>query len=237
MAWPGNTVTSTISGRASTSTLAVSPKDTPPATAEMVLAPGLLERKLPLAIPCSSVTGGCAIILAVPVALSTTSAPDTAFPNASRAATLTTLFSPARTLAGVASIEERDGSTGPGRTSAWNSTEAPGMATALARSVSVPTSVPRVHEVTEAVPSAPVVTVRGTTVPLPLETVKSTLTPATRLPIASRTTTVGAIATVLPASACWPSPASSRSRAATPEATGKAPLSAGGRPSAVAVST
>src|SRR5439155_7946909 len=78
----------------------------------------------------------------------------------------------------------------------------------VAVSVFGPAVVPSVHEVTAAIPLAPVVTgVVGVTEPPPDATANVTLTPPTGLPCASRTITEGATGTAVPAVADWPSPA------------------------------
>src|SRR5207247_2593243 len=71
-------------------------------------------------------------------------------------------------------------------------------------SVFVPAVVPTAHEVTAAIPSAPVVTgVVGVTVPPPDATANVTATPATGFPFASCTITDGPTATAVPAVADW----------------------------------
>src|SRR5213596_4121905 len=67
-----------------------------------------------------------------------------------------------------------------------------------------PAVVPSVHEVTAAIPSAPVVTgVVGVTEPPPDATANVTATPATGFPFASCTITDGPTATAVPAVADW----------------------------------
>src|SRR5690349_9376897 len=79
---------------------------------------------------------------------------------------------------------------------------------ALAVSVFGPALVPRVHEVTAAIPLAPVVTaVVGATVPPPDATANVTATPATGLLFASRTITDGGVATAVFTVAVWLLPA------------------------------
>ena len=76
---------------------------------------------------------------------------------------------------------------------------------------------PSVHDVTAAIPFAPVVTgVVGVTVPPPEATANVTATPATALPLASRTTTEGFTGTAVPAAAVWPLPAFTASELAAP---------------------
>src|SRR5207247_478650 len=71
-------------------------------------------------------------------------------------------------------------------------------------SVFVPAVVPTAHEVTAALPSAPVLTgAVGVTVPPPDATANVTATPATGLPFASCTITDGPTATAVPAVADW----------------------------------
>src|SRR3989442_1504403 len=63
---------------------------------------------------------------------------------------------------------------------------------------------PRVHDVTVAMPLAPVVTaVPGTTVPPPAATANATATPPTGLPLAARTITDGPGGTAVPDVADW----------------------------------
>src|SRR5690348_4610347 len=79
---------------------------------------------------------------------------------------------------------------------------------AVAVMVFAPAAVPSVHDVTAAIPFAPVVTgVVGATVPPPEATAKVTATPLTGLPFTSFTITDGAVATALPAVAVWLFPA------------------------------
>src|SRR5207302_3145926 len=67
---------------------------------------------------------------------------------------------------------------------------------------------PRVHAVTAATPSAPVVTgLVGVTLPPPVPGANVTATPATGLPSWSRTITDGGTATAVPTRACCPLPA------------------------------
>src|SRR5207247_6663943 len=71
-------------------------------------------------------------------------------------------------------------------------------------SVFVPAVVPTAHEVTAALPSAPVLTgAVGVTVPPPDATANVTATPATGFPFASCTITDGPTATAVPAVADW----------------------------------
>src|SRR5256885_51247 len=79
---------------------------------------------------------------------------------------------------------------------------------AAAVNVFDPAAGPRVHAVTVAMPSAPVVTgLVGVTLPPPAPGAKVTATPATGLPKASPTITAGGTATAVPTVAAWPSPA------------------------------
>src|SRR5688572_10988912 len=74
--------------------------------------------------------------------------------------------------------------------------------------VFVPALGPSVHDVTAAIPFAPVVTaVVGSTVPPPEATSNMTETPATGLPNWSATRTEGGIATAVPTAALWLFPA------------------------------
>src|SRR5439155_1712888 len=74
----------------------------------------------------------------------------------------------------------------------------------VAVSVFVPAVVPSVHEVTAAIPSAPVVTGDvGVTVPPPDATANVTDTPATGSPFASCTLADAPTATAVPAVAVW----------------------------------
>src|SRR2546422_1653515 len=71
-----------------------------------------------------------------------------------------------------------------------------------------PATVPSVHEVTAAIPSAPVVTgLVGLTLPPPRPGANGTATPATGLPCWSFTIADGGIGTAVPTRACCPSPA------------------------------
>src|SRR2546430_3713207 len=71
-----------------------------------------------------------------------------------------------------------------------------------------PATVPSVHDVTAATPSAPVVTgLVGLTLPPPVPGANVTPTPATGLPNWSRTITAGGTATPVPPRADSPSPA------------------------------
>src|SRR5207302_8856014 len=60
-----------------------------------------------------------------------------------------------------------------------------------------------VHYIAATIPSLPVVTVVGVTVPLPGATANVTATPATGLPLASLAITAGGERTALPAGASW----------------------------------
>ena len=62
-----------------------------------------------------------------------------------------------------------------------------------------PTVAPSVHEPTVATPNALVVAFKPVALPPPLATAKTTATPATGLAPASRTVTLGAMATAVPA--------------------------------------
>src|SRR5439155_17726403 len=87
---------------------------------------------------------------------------------------------------------------------AVNVTGLPVSVPEVAVSVFGPAVVPSVHEVTAAIPFAPVVTgVVGVTVPPPDATAKVTATPSTGFPFASCTITDGPTATALPAVADW----------------------------------
>src|SRR5213078_1596815 len=91
---------------------------------------------------------------------------------------------------------------------AVNVTGLPVSPVAVAVSEFGPAVGPSVHDVTAAIPFAPVVTgVVGVTEPPPDATANVTLTPPTGLPFASRTITEGAVATAVPAGAVWPFPA------------------------------
>jgi hypothetical protein len=68
----------------------------------------------------------------------------------------------------------------------------------------VPAVVLKVHEVAAAIPSPPVVTVVGVTVPLPGATANVTATPKTGLPLASFTITEGGGVTAVPTGADSP---------------------------------
>ena len=87
---------------------------------------------------------------------------------------------------------------------AVNVTGLPVRPDAVAVSVLVPAVVLKVHEVAAAIPSPPVVTVVGVTVPLPGATANVTATPDTGLPLASLTITEGGGLTAVPAGADVP---------------------------------
>src|SRR5207247_2185723 len=100
---------------------------------------------------------------------------------------------------------------------AVNVTGLPASPVAVAVSEFGPAVGPNVHDVTAAIPFAPVVTgVVGVTVPPPEATTNVTLTPATGLPFASRTITEGGVGTVVPAVADWLFPALSAIELAAP---------------------
>src|SRR2546427_238997 len=82
--------------------------------------------------------------------------------------------------------------------SAWKKTDSGTAPTTLARRVSAPTVVPRVQLVTRAIPSVPVVTTDGVTLPPPKRTAKLTVTPGTGAPPESLTITEGAMGTAVP---------------------------------------
>src|SRR5439155_72832 len=100
---------------------------------------------------------------------------------------------------------------------AVNVTGLPVSVPQVAVSVFVPAVVPSVHEVTAAIPFAPVVTgVVGVTVPPPDATANVTATPATGFPFASCTITDGPTATAVPAVADWLFPPFGRAVLSTP---------------------
>ncbi len=103
---------------------------------------------------------------------------------------------------------------------AVNRTGLPVRPVAVAVSVFAPAVVPRVQEVTAAMPLAFVSTaVVGLTVPPPVATAKVTDWPATGLPLASRTITDGGVATAVPTVAVCPLPAFTATWVATPAVT------------------
>ena len=98
-----------------------------------------------------------------------------------------------------------------------------------------PATVPNVQPPTAASPDAFVVAVAAVVEPPPLATAKVTVTPLTRLLLASRTTTAGSVATAVPTVADWLFPAEIVTLAGAP-AVAVAVNVAGARLLAVAVS-
>ena len=99
---------------------------------------------------------------------------------------------------------------GPATPVAEKFTGEPVKPSTVAVSVFAPATVPSVQLVRAATPLAFVATVAGDTgliVPPPEATTKFTATPATGLLLASLTTTLGAVATAVPAVADWLFPA------------------------------
>src|ERR1019366_7827178 len=90
---------------------------------------------------------------------------------------------------------------------AVNVTGDPGSPVDVAAIVFVPGAVPRVQLPTAAMPVAVVVGAGRVTAPPPEAPANVTLTPATALPFASFTITLGAVATAEPAAALWLFPA------------------------------
>src|SRR5689334_8768268 len=86
----------------------------------------------------------------------------------------------------------------------------------VAVSVLAPATSPKVQPPTAATPSAPVVADAPVTAPPPAPIANVTATPATGVPPASRTTTAGGVATVVPTVADWPSPADAATEAGAP---------------------
>jgi hypothetical protein len=106
----------------------------------------------------------------------------------------------------------------------------------VALRVFVPATGPSVHEPTVAMPAAFVDAVTPVTDPPPDTTAKVTDTPDVGLPLTSLTITDGGIATALPATALWLSPAFFASEAAAP-AVDVAVNATGVRPPKVALTT
>ena len=107
---------------------------------------------------------------------------------------------------------------------------------AVAVRVFAPAVVPRVHEVTAAIPEEFVVAEPPTTVPAPVATAKVTERPETGLPPESVTRTDGTVVTALPAVALWLFPALSAMVAADPAPVGCTVVVADVRPDAAKVS-
>ncbi len=176
-------------GPAVTVTVAVCVIATPLIVADTVFEPAAVELSVPLATPLAFVgLAGCVSVLPEPVAASTTVAPLTGFPPASRAVTvIVDVPLPAVIEVGDAVTVDCDAETGPAVTvtvAVWLSATPP----AVAETVFVPTTVD--CSVPVATPLA-LVGLAGCVRVLPEPVALSaTVTPLTGLPFASRAVTV-----------------------------------------------
>jgi hypothetical protein len=171
--------------------------------ADTVFDSATVALNVPVATPLAFVgPTGCVSVFPVPVAASTTVAPLTGLPVASFTVTVM-VETVAPELAVIV--------PGTAATSDWLALGAPAVPVAVKVSglpaspldvavrVLVPAVVPRVQDVTAAIPLALVVTdVVGLTVPPPEATANVTATPATGLLNWSRTSTDGGVATAVP---------------------------------------
>src|SRR5439155_3425233 len=151
---------------------------------------------------------GVSVLPVPPVAVRTTLAPPITLPPASRAVTVIVLVpDPAGIDAGAASTVDVVAETGPTVPVAVNVTGLPVIPdpAAVAVSVFAPAVAASVQLPTVAIPSVPVVGLAPVTLP-PLDAVKVTATPDTRLPLASLTMTEGGGVTAVPAGADVPPP-------------------------------
>jgi len=148
------------------------------------------------------------VLPVVGVAANVTVAPLTGFPLASRTVTVMVLAPrPAVIVSGAAATVDCAALGLPGFAVAVNVTGLPASPAAVARSVSVLAVVPKVQELSAAMPLALVVTApAGSTVPLSPVVLNVTATPATGLANWSRTITEGGVATAVPTAATCPLP-------------------------------
>ena len=156
-------------------------------------------------------------VLVPPLAVKTTVAPPAVrvLPAASFACSVRVTVAPAVTLLADTLSRERAADAGPGVPVALKVTGLPVSPATVALSVLAPACWPSV-QVLAAMPSLPVVTDAGETLPPPEATAQVTSTPETALPRASRTTTAGETGSALPTRAVWLSPACTATCAAGP---------------------
>ena len=226
-----------------TVTVAVSVTTIVPFTvAVTVFGPAAVELNVPVICPLALVVPtGWVSVFPVGEAARVTVAPLTALPKPSFTVTvIVAALEPvlAVMVPGVADTRDWLASGPPAVPVAVKITGLPLSPFEVAVRVFMPVVVPRVHEVTVAMPLALVATaVVGTTAPPPETTANVTETPATGLPNWSRTTTDGSVATAVPTVADWPLPALTAmlpASPAVPVAVNRTVLPA--RPLAVAVS-
>src|SRR5436309_6857536 len=204
-AWPSPTLIAMDAAAAAvTLTLAVAVTAvTPLSVALIVFVSALVELSVAVAWPLAPVRlVGWASALFVPLAARVTVTPLTGLPNSSFAVTvIVAALAPVDAViaAGVAATSDRAALGAPAVPLAVNVIGLPFTPGAVAVSVFSPAPVPSVQLPTVAMPPASVVWLAPVMLPLPGVTAKVTATPGTGLPLASFTSTEGAICTAVPA--------------------------------------